>query len=283
MNILMLMLVVVGVSLQQIGKKAYNLKVKNGTFSFTAASSFMALLVFLITAKGEFNYSSDFLIYSVIFAVSFCITSVASYCAVSTGPLALTSLFISYSLIIPTFYGIIVLGEETKATLFLGIILLLISLVLTNLEGKQEKKITLKWIILVLIASVGNGACSVIQKAQQINCNQMYKSEFMIIALIITVAVIGIFALLNEKKEITYNLKHGVKWYLICGIANGIVNYLVIVLSGRMDASLMFPIISSGGIILTALVSIFIYKEKLSKQQYVGFVLGILSIIALNL
>ncbi|MBR5271398.1 MAG: EamA family transporter [Clostridia bacterium] len=283
MNILMLMLVVVGVSLQQIGKKAYNLKVKNGIYSFTAASSFMALLVFLITAKGEFNYSPDFLIYSVIFAISFCVASVASYSAVSTGPLSLTSLFISYSLIIPTFYGIIVLGEETKATLYLGIILLLISLILTNLEGKQEKKITFKWIILVLIASVGNGACSVIQKAQQINCNQMYKSEFMIIALIITVAVIGIFALLNEKKEITYNLKHGVKWYLICGIANGIVNYLVIVLSGRMDASLMFPIISSGGIILTALVSIFIYKEKLSKQQYVGFILGILSIIALNL
>ena len=125
----MLMIVVVGMSLQQVSKKAYNLKIKNGTFSFTAANSFMALLVFLITAKGEFNYSSDFLIYSFVFAISFCITSIASYCAVTVGPLSLTSLFISYSLIIPTFYGIIMLGEKTKATLFLGIALLLISFV----------------------------------------------------------------------------------------------------------------------------------------------------------
>ena len=74
-------------------------------------------------------------------------------------------------------------------------------------------------------------------------------------------------------------------WYfmLICGGFNGLCNLLVMLCSVLMSASVMFPIISAGGIILTAIVSVLFYKEKLTRMQYAGFVLGILAIVLLNL
>lgn len=61
------------------------------------------------------------------------------------------------------------------------------------------------------------------------------------------------------------------------------VNYLVLVLSNKMPASVMFPVISAGGVLLSALVSVMIYKEKLSAWQWLGIILGIIAIVALNM
>jgi multidrug transporter EmrE-like cation transporter len=71
---------------------------------------------------------------------------------------------------------------------------------------------------------------------------------------------------------------------MLCGAANGAVNLFVILLStNKMNPSLMFPLISAGGIVITSLVSIFVYKEKLSLLQYIGVVMGIGAIVFMNL
>ena len=50
-----------------------------------------------------------------------------------------------------------------------------------------------------------------------------------------------------------------------------------------MPASVMFPVISAGGVVLAALVSVLLYKEKLQSQQWIGMCLGTRAIVALNL
>ena len=282
-NIFLLLIVVVFVSVQQVMKKIYNLKVVGGAMSFSAASCVAAVLVFLITSGGKLNFSAEFLPYSLLFALSYSVTIVTGMLAIMCGPLSLTCLVTSFSLIIPTVYGIIVLQEPVSTNLFIGLALLAVALVLINLEEKGEKKITLKWAIYVILAFVGNGMCSTVQKVQQLDLAGQYKSEFMIVALVISILAMGIIALCTEKKQILPNLKAGFWLYTICGLANGITNFLVIFLSSRMAASVMFPVISAGGIVLTFLISLLIYKEKLSKWQIIGSALGLVSVIFLNL
>ena len=282
-NILLLLTIVVFVSVQQVTKKAYNLKVSGGAMSYSAASCVAALVVFLITSGGKLTFSTEFLPYSLLFALSYSVTVVTGMLAIMVGPLSLTCLVTSFSLIVPTLYGIFVLQEPVSTNLFIGLGLLAAALVLINLEEKGEKKITLKWAIYVILAFVGNGMCSTVQKVQQIQLAGQYKSEFMIVALIISAVAMGIFALCTEKRQILPNLKTGFWLYAICGLANGGANFLVIFLSSRMAASVMFPVISAGGIVLTFLISLFFYKEKLSKWQILGSALGLVSVIFLNL
>lgn len=274
---------VLGVTVQQVAKKAYNKKVQGGTFTFTSLSIFFALIVFLISSGGKLNFTAELLPYSIGFAVAYASASVGSFLAISTGPISITSLMVQYSLIIPTFYGLIFLEEESSPFLYVGIGLLLVSLLLVNLEKKgEEKKISLKWGLFALIAFIGNGACSTVQKIQQMNFNKAYKSEFMLIALAISVVAMGTCSLIFERKELGKKIKTGAHWYIICGLANGLVNLFTMILA-KWPASIVFPVISAGGIVTTAIVGIFVYKEKLSAMQIIGMVLGIASIIFLNM
>ena len=284
MNAILLTLVVLAVTIQQVAKKAYNNKISGGVFSFAAASALCALLIFLLTSGGKLHFTTEFLWYSVGFSFFYCVSTVGSMLAIRTGSLSLTSLIVQYSLVVPTFYGLVALKEPVKFWLFLGIGLLLISLVLINLEGRHEtKQITLRWGIYAFLAFVGNGGCSTVQKVQQIQCGGQYKNEIMILSLALTVVTLFIFAFAVEKKQVAGNLKGGLGWFAVCGFANGAANYMVLILSNSMPASVMFPVISAGGIITTALVSVFVYKEKMSLPQKIGLLLGTVAIVALNL
>lgn len=282
MNAVFLLFVILGISTQHITTKAYSTKVR-GAYSFSAAKSLTVLIVFIITAGRDLTFSSESIIYSVAFAITYSVEAIFTVLAIKTGPLSLTSLIGQYSLIIPTFCGLLILNEEAGSSLIIGIALLLVSLLLINLEGKkEEKKITLKWGIYVFLSFIGNGGCSTVQKIQQIKCNGAYKSEFMIIALVISVITLLICTLITERDIMVHSLKKGLPYYSICGLANGMVNFFVLVLATRMPASVMFPIISAGGIITTALISIFVYKEKLSLLQKIGIMLGIAAVVVLS-
>ena len=105
----------------------------------------------------------------------------------------------------------------------------------------------------------------------------------MILALAIVAVGLALLSLLTEREVMKSSFKKGWIQMITCGGFNGLCNLLVMLCSVSMSASVMFPIISAGSIILTALISILFYKEKLTKMQYVGFVLGIIAIVLLNI
>lgn len=284
MNYVLLAVVVLGLTLQQVASKIYGDKVKGGAYSFTLGTILIALLFFVITMKNKFVFSTEYVGYSVAFGVATCMTLVFTLLALQEGPLSLSTLVTQYSLLIPTAYGLLARGEKITWTLLCGVAFLLVSLIFINFEKEGEtKKINLKWILYISLAFVGNGACSTIQAAQQHACNEQFKNEFMIIAYAMSVLVLAIFVIVFERKHCLQDLKKGALCAVLRGIGLAVVNFLVMYLTNRMEVSVMFPIISAGGTLATFLVAVFVYKEKLSKFQNLGFVLGIISVIFLNI
>ncbi len=281
-NVLYLIAIIVGVSGQSILKKPYTQKNGgNGVYFFIALVSAAAMVFFAVTSS-DLQFNSAFLPYSAGFAAAFSITAIFSVWAIAYGSLSLSSLFSSYSLLIPTVYGLVFLGDPVGVGLIPGLVLLMLSLFLINkTDGKA--KLSAKWLICVAISFAGNGMCSVVQKMQQVAFDGAYKNEFMIVALAIVTVVMLVMSLWKERKDIRQYAATGWHRALICGILNGMVNLFVMILSGRIPVSLMFPLISAGGLVLTYIVSKFLYKENLTKAQFVGFLLGLASIICLNL
>ena len=107
-------------------------------------------------------------------------------------------LIMSYSLIIPTMYGIAFLKEPVRMSTYIGIALLMISLFMVNMK-KENAKFSLVWIMWLIICFVGNGMCATVQKMQQLRFDGAYKSEFMIVAL----AVVIIISLAIYKEKLT--------------------------------------------------------------------------------
>ena len=57
----------------------------------------------------------------------------------------------------------------------------------------------------------------------------------------------------------------------------------MLILTGLIPNSVLFPCISAGGIVLSLFTALFLFKEKLSAFQIVGYVLGLASVILLNI
>lgn len=282
MNFFYLISIILGSAFQNIVKKPFAQKTSGkGVYFFSLFSSLTAMLFFVIMSGG-FEWNAELILYSALFALSYATATVSSVSAVVYGPLSITTLIISYSLMLPTVYGLIFLRDPVSSGLIPGLVLLIISLFLTNPKS-ADSRFSMKWIICVILAFIGNGMCSVVQKMQQIAFDGSYKNEFMILALAIVVVFLGILAFIKEHKDIKMVAKAGWHLAIACGFMNGIVNLFVMILSGIMPVSLMFPMISAGGIVVTYFVSRFFYKEKLTKTQLVGFVIGIVSIIFLNI
>ena len=305
MEVILLLAIIVGTSAQNVLKKAYGNKIPSGgVFIFSALTVLSATLIFVASASYPLNFSLEILPYALGFAAAYCAATIFNMLAIREGSLSLTSLAVSYSLLIPTLFGLLFYGDEASVWFFIGLLLLMVSLFLINDKGRKEKKtataddvaipsatessgegrakITLKWLIFVVLAFLGNGLCSTVQNGYA-RTHSTGSSELMIIALITVFLVLICAAFISERTIIVPSVKGGWLFMVICGLANGAVNLFVILLSPLMDTSVMFPLISAGGIVLTSLVSIFLYKEKLSLRQYIGMAMGIGSIIFMNL
>ena len=283
-NVLCLISIILGLTVQDVAKKQYSYRIKGGTYSFAAAGTLIAVFFFLISSGGKLSFSQAFLPYSVGFSISYSLSMVFSLLAVSTGPLSLTALVVSCSLLLPTIYGLVWLQEPFSVFLAIGVILLFAALNLINFEKKgEQQQITPQWLLYVSLAFIGNGMCTVIQKAQQMACSGAYKNEFMIVSLLASSVVLFAVAALRERRDVLSHIKSGLPWYCLSGAANGMVNLLVMLLSRELAASVMFPVISAGGIVVTFLVAVVFYKENLSRWQIIGVVLGALSVVFLNL
>ena len=283
MQYLLLILVIILVSAQSVFQKQYNLKVKNpNVFMFSGFLSLSAMLFFIISSGFKISFNSEFLPYSVGFGISYTAALIGTVYAIRYGSLAISNLVVSYSLLIPTLYGVIILKDDVSFLAYLGVLLLLISIFLLNAK-KSEMKFTIKWIIYAIIAFVGNGMCSTFQKMEQIRFDGAYKNEFMIAALVVAAVILFIMALIQKAKREKNELKLCIKLASISGIANGLANFLVMFLTGVMPNFVLYPSISAGGIVLSFFIAIFAYKEKLHKIQIVGYILGVISVILLNI
>ena len=287
MNALFLILVVLGLIVQHVTKKMYSLKTNGGALTFSAISALAALVFFLFSSGGKLHFVWGLLPYAIGFALTYSLSIVFTFFAIKKGSFSLTTLITSYSLLIPTIYGLLFWNEKYSNFLLIGLILLVISIFFIQYEkktiNKSEKAFSGTWLLYVALAFIGGGGCSTVQKGQQIAYNGAYKNELMILALAITFIAILATAFAIEKKNVVYYAKTSAILSTACGLANGAVNYIVMILSNQMPASVMFPIISGGTILCTSVLSVTVYKEKLSLLQKIGVALGIASIITLNI
>lgn len=286
MNYLLLGIVIVLVYVQNIFNKQYALKTKEVAGNdrlFNFIMSVAAFLVFaLMSIKGiSFHRQTYFM--AVLFGIAFICAVLFLFLAIKEGPLSLSALMISFSLLIPTLFGVIFLKERIGIAGYIGIGLLVFSLWLIYSKDADAKPISLKWVIFIVIATVGNGVCSTVQKYHQTLFPAQFVTEFMLIGSG-TVALFFLIRFLIGKKQGFATVAKRQGFYpVLCGIANAGTNLIMIILASKLPASIVFPFVSGGGIVLTFLSAVLIFKEKLGIKQFIGSGLGLAAVILLSI
>lgn len=271
-------------SVQSIAQKQYTLKNdKPNVILFSAVTSFIALCFFLITSRFDLQFDLRLVPYALGFAIAYASAWVGTVLAVKYGLMAISTLIVSCSLVFPVLYGVI-MGEAVTAKIVVGIALLFAAIVLVNLKFDQREKgkFSLKWLGCVMVAFLGNGACSVMSNMQKRALGDGFKHEFMIIALSAAVVLLAGYAFCRSK-DLKGDFKKCLPFSTLNGTANAALNLITLTLIGNIPNTVLYPTSSALNMIAAFLLAAFIYKEKFSKQQYVGYALGIASIVLLNI
>lgn len=278
---LLLLLPVVS-CVQSISQKQYNYKVeKPNAIVFSFVTSVIALLFFLITSGFQLEFHASLIPYSVLYGIGYASAWVGTVLAVKYGSMALSTMITSCSLIFPVTYGIII-GDTITPQIILGMVFLLASIVLVNLKFSGKSGFSLKWFIAVMASFIGNGLCSTMQNMQKHHLGDTYSHEFMIIALVTASLLLLIYALVTSKNFLS-DMKGCLVYTAANGTANGVINLLLLTLIGNIPAAVLYPSVSALNLTAIFLLAFFAYKERFSYVQYLGYALGTVSIVLLNI
>ena len=149
---------------QSASVKLYN-KNNGSSAVFNFLKTVAALVIFVLMALKGFELHIPTVYYSVGFSLFLSVSMYCGYKALCLGPMSITSLLVSFSLVIPSIYGIAFCDEEMTFVKVIGFVLLFTALVLFNIKKTEEdRKTSGKWLFYVAMTFLTNGGCSVIQK-----------------------------------------------------------------------------------------------------------------------
>ena len=207
-------------------------------------------------------------ILGILFGVVTALANLYKMLSLATGPMHITLLITTSSMIIPTISGVF-FGEDFSIA----------KLVCVSFNKSKDHDINLKWIIFCFLAFMLQGSIGVIQKIHQ---SSVYKSEIngflfvsFLCSLIYCRMVIG-----KDFGRFKLSAKY-VVIAIICGICSYIMNVLNLKLSGLLPSQLFFPIVNGSTIVLSSIMSVLLFKENFSKIQLIGLCGGIISLVAI--
>lgn len=247
-------------------------------YRFNVLTYAVCIVLFGITAlSGGISWFTVGL--ALFFGVVTALSNYYKMLSLSSGPMHITLLITTSSMIIPTMSGIF-FGESFSLPKLCAVCVLIFFIYL-SLEKKGGARINGRWLIFCSLAFIFQGSIGVIQKLHQSSVHKGETGSFLFVAFICSL-IYSHFRAKRGFKQMNFGKKH-LAFALICGACTFGMNYLNLRLSGILPSQLFFPLVNGSAIILSSASSVILFKEKLSKKQLVGLCGGIASLIAICL
>jgi len=185
------------------------------------------------------------------------------------------------SLFIPVLAAFLIFEEAYSLLKIAGIVIAIIAIIFSIPWQKQTESSNSYWIY-PLIVFIGMGIIDILFKQIARTENIPFTSSLLVVftfAFIISVLYLLYQMLINGLKPTIINFICG--WIL--GIANfgNIVFYLKAHQTLSKQPSLVFSAMNIGVILLGSAVGVLLFREKLSRLNYAGIILALISILTL--
>ena len=267
--------------------KNYGKKYGSGGLFFNAIICLFSMVFFVVTDKGGLVFPKELLGYGLFSCLMFATGFYTMYMALKLGSFVASRLIASFSGTVSIICGIIILDEPFTASTPLAIALVVASILLRQLGGnkngdEEQKDFSVKWLIMALLTAVSNGFIAVVSKMQQIKFDNAYNNEFMIMSFGGAFIILGLIGAVTERDNIKLVAKKGTVYGFLGGFFNGSKNFVNLLLQATMPISLLTPIKSTVGFIVSFFLSLFLYKEKFTVRQIISICVGVFAVVLLK-
>ncbi|MEQ9187677.1 MAG: EamA/RhaT family transporter [Cryomorphaceae bacterium] len=195
-----------------------------------------------------------------------------------TNGMAVSSTATKMSVVIPVSVGLFVLNESFSTLKFIGIILGLVSIVLS--VGGSMKRSDILW---PLILFLGSGTIDAALKLFQYTWVSDEAFPLFIANVFLSAFVVALsHHIFTKERTVSFRTMVG-------GLGLGLVNlgalyFILLALAlPSWESSVVFPINNFGIIAGSTLLAVFVLKERVTPRGWMGFVLASLSILILYL
>ena len=268
-------------------------KYKVDTIKAISLNYFFASIIALLFISNKtlvFNtqlLNSDILLPFILGALFFIVFNFCNLSTRSAG-IGMTSVAMKLALIFPILIGIFVYNENTNWLQIAGIFFAFIALILLTYQ-KEDQAIIKKGFgkYIVLLVWLGSGVCDSMLQLVNVNFFHLIESGFFTFITFISAFLVSVIYLL-----IINNLKYDIK-SVVGGLFLGIPNYFSIYFllktleklnkDFHLTSATIFTLNNILIIMFSIIIGLIIFKEKISLQKIIGFIIALLSIILITL
>ena len=271
---------------QSVSVKYYRQKSED-VLLFNAVKSLAAFLALAVILVWNFRFHAPTAIYGVLYGVFLAISMHTGYKALCLGPMSLTGMIVSFSVILPIAYGIVFARENPTVFQGVGLVFFCFIRGFTSLRAgtppasqETSAKDRKKWLVYVFLTFVANGLCSVVQKMHQSAYPHRQLGEFVLYACGFCTLVFGVAYL---KKRTAHNSVCGIGLAGFAGLSNAAANFCTLLLAGNEYAAVMYPVISAGTVLAALVCGRVLFGEKLGLGQWAALLCGLAAVVLLRL
>ena len=227
------------------------------------------------------NINLNLLICSLIVGVLFIMTfNLYAFTAQKIG-ITLSTIANKMSMIIPILIGLILFKEEVTLIKVIGIFLALGAIIFSSKEDKKSKKLSQVNMLILSLLFIGQGlADGILNWAQKNILNSDNMNLFFTLTFLSAGLAGGLYIFYKIKTSNFKMNKKSILWGIILGIPNYLtLLYFIKSLKNDLFSSYqVFPIVNIGVIVLCTILSVILFKEKVSFYKWIGVGFGILAI-----
>jgi drug/metabolite transporter (DMT)-like permease len=269
-------------------------KLYEGAVRQTACTSLVMLvctglvgaLLFLCVGGFSVAFSPISALWAVVFALIMIPYYMIGIKVLSLGSLAIYSMFMMLGgMLVPFFYGILLLNEGMSVGKLAGTLLLTVFIVLQAVwqrEPQEERRTgggsRYLFFVLCLLIFFINGMTGVVAKAHSISAGAVDEISFTVTycAMTALLSLVLLFILaIRGKREALAQIGSALKPrpLLVMGLLGAAAyggNFLQLLAADKVPASVQFPLVSGGVIVLSALVSALCFRERISRREWIS-------------
>ena len=223
--------------------------------------------------------NSDWLYHAILIGALFIIVFNFYAYGIQKVGISISTVANKMSLIIPVCVALLLYPETETFTYLKGIafFLALSGIYLSSTNG-GKLSFDKKYLWLIILVFVGQGLSdSLFNDFAQKFPNEGGYLFFMVLFFMASFSGILILTGKSFKKKKPLQLK-SVFWGIIFGVPNFFSLVFFLKALGNLESSIVFPLVSMGVVVSSSLIGMFLFKEKLSKSNWIGILLSLCAI-----
>ena len=258
-------------------------------FNAVSAAASLACFVCLGAVRHTLAPVSSYtLALGVLFGVATAFCAILAMKALERGPLSYTNVIVFCSMVIPALSGLVLYREPVSPAQYAGVALMVLSFVFAVDNKNGGKGASVGWLVLCLGAFLCNGAVGVMQKVHQNSPHGEESAPFLITAFAVYALIsLGFYLWYAKGRKqpvtVTGRGKNGVfaLYAAVSGVGAAVCNAVNLYLAGAMPAIFFYPVFNGAAMLLTSVVGLAFFKEKLTPRQWIGLAAGSAAILLL--